>query len=323
MCQFYSPIVNKKLQILDCVEDNDNHETVVDKFKLADDKLQDRDFVRLEIIPEDRDIFNHKISNWVYKVDEINTLPKWYIKNEIKIKKEVYSKLKKIFKEQFLIGGEYKTIDKNIRFVKDVKIGILKSKVGKMCGSSQVGKMYGSSQVSEMLDSSQVGKMCGSSQVGKMYGSSQVGKMWDSSQVGEMYSSSQVGKMYGSSQVGAMYCSSQVGKMYSSSQVGKMCGSSQVGKMYSSSQVGKMWCSSQVGKMYNSSQVGKMYDSSQVGKMYDSSQVGKMWNSSQVGKMLDSNTINVWSKNVKIKEQLNGKSVIIKRYLKNVKVIIK
>jgi len=192
MCQFYSPIVTRELKILDCVEQNDSHEDVIEKYRLKDDKLKNRDFVRLEINPKDDDIFNHKISNWIYREDEIDTLPNWYKKNKDIIKKKCYAKLRKVFKKQFLVGGKYKVINRNVRFLKNVKIEVLRSKVNEMWGSSQVGEMWGSSQVGEMWDSSQVGEMWGSSQVGEMWGSSQVGEMWDSSQVGEMSGNSTV-----------------------------------------------------------------------------------------------------------------------------------
>jgi hypothetical protein len=75
--------------------------------------------------------------------------------------------------------------------------------------------------------------------------------------------------------------------------------------------------------MCGSSQVGKMLDSSQVGKMWDSSQVGEMLDSSQVKEAKGNNTINIWSKDASVIKQSGGKSVVIKRYLKNVKVEIK
>jgi len=196
MCSFYSPIIDRKLKLYDCVEIDDSHETVVEKFKLNDNKLKNRDIVRLEINPLDwnklKARFNQK--DWNYQVDEEGTLPEWYTKNEKKIIQLVFRRLKQLYKKMFVFSGKH-----------TVRSGRLFA-----YGSSQV-KAYGSSQV----------EAYGSSQV-EAYGSSQV-EAWSSSQV-EAYGSSQV-KAYGSSQVEA-WSSSQV-KAWSSSQV-KAYGSSQV-----------------------------------------------------------------------------------------------
>jgi len=212
MCSFYSPIIDRKLKLYDCVEIDDSHETVVEKFKLNDNKLKNRDIVRLEINPLDwnklKARFNQK--DWNYQVDEEGTLPEWYTKNEKKIIQLVFRRLKQLYKKMFVFSGKH-----------TVRSGRLFAN-----GSSQV-KAYGSSQV----------EAYGSSQV-EAYGSSQV-EAWSSSQV-EAYGSSQV-KAYGSSQVEA-WSSSQV-EANGSSQV-EANGSSQV-KAWSSSQV-KAYGSSQV-----------------------------------------------------------------------------
>ena len=165
MCKFFSAIVKRDLEVVHAVEIDDSHESIIKKYKLKDDKLINRDFVRLELTPKDNDVFNHKITNWNYEVDEEGTLPKWYKDKEIEITKRAYKVLRQIFKEQFLIDAEIEELLGNVKYVKNSKINILRGKVG------------------EMWDSSQVGSMSDSSQVGKMWGSSQVGSMWGSSQV--------------------------------------------------------------------------------------------------------------------------------------------
>jgi len=278
MCNFVSLIITKSGKIYgdgsfdshqDLLNQNkDKNEELIEKSNpeySEEENIKAITFALIEVLPKDNDIFNLKSSNWEVKIDQPRKPAWWDSRHE----KKCLTEAKKILKKQVIVGGEYETLDRDVRFIKDAKIKILRSKVGEMRGSSQVGKMQ---------DSSQVGKMWGSSQVGEMWGSSQVGEMW---------------------------------------------GSSQVGKMQGSSQVGKMWDSSQVGKMWDSSQVGKMQDSSQVGKMQDSSQVGKMWDSSQVILASSDNTINIWSKDAVIKELKNGRCVVIKRYLKDVKVEIK
>ena len=204
MCQFLSLVATKSGKIYGDGS-YDSHGEIIKENKdtqLKDDKLPSNNtFARVEVIPKDDNIFNHKIENWEVRVDE-SIKPKWW---NNKLEKKCIERLKEVFKKQFLIGGKYKIINRDIRFIKDVEIEILKSKVGEMYDYSQVGKMYDSSQVGEMYDYSQVGKMYDSSQVGDMYDYSQVGKMYDSSQVGKMWNYSQVGKMWNYSQVGEMY----------------------------------------------------------------------------------------------------------------------
>lgn len=163
MCQFYSCIVDRKLKVYDCVDIcEDSHEVVIEKYKLNDKKLKNRDIVRLEVNP-DYDKLTKRFSqkDWNYKVDEQGTLPAWYVKNEAEIKKLVWKRLRQIYKVYFLFGGEYDELPNDlIILTKDVKIKELKGnqKIGYMCGSSQVGKMCGSSQVGEMWGSSLVTK---------------------------------------------------------------------------------------------------------------------------------------------------------------------
>ena len=174
MCEFFSPIVTRDLKIIHCADIEDSHERVIEKYKLKDDKLENRDFVRLELTSKDENIFNHKIENWDYKEDETDTLPQWYKDNIEEIKKKTYKELLKVFKKQFLIDKTVDVLDTNIRFMNNCKVNILKSQVGEMCGNSQVGGMY---------DNSQVDKIWGNSQVGEMWGSSQVGEMCDSNTI--------------------------------------------------------------------------------------------------------------------------------------------
>jgi primosomal protein N' len=53
-----------------------SHEDIIRTNNLEDNKLKDRDFVRLEIAP--KIIWSKKKADWKFKVDEEKTLPKWY-----------------------------------------------------------------------------------------------------------------------------------------------------------------------------------------------------------------------------------------------------
>ena len=49
---------------------------MVEKFKLKDDSKQPN-FVRVELLPQDNDIFNHDLKNWKLKVDQ-DFKPDWF-----------------------------------------------------------------------------------------------------------------------------------------------------------------------------------------------------------------------------------------------------
>ena len=115
MCQFWSVIVDNKLNLYDAVDINDSHETIISTHYLKDDKIEDREIVRLEVTPDVEKLttrFNKK--HWDYKVDEDKTLPKWYRDNESKIQKMVFDKLHdEIWQKYILVGGEYEELEKN------------------------------------------------------------------------------------------------------------------------------------------------------------------------------------------------------------------
>jgi hypothetical protein len=97
MCKYFSCIVIKDLRVL-WDANNSSHEEVIKKAGLKDDKLQDRDFVRLEMVPNKQGFFTQAEKDWDYKVDEKGTLPEWYSKKEEEIKKKVWLECQKSFK---------------------------------------------------------------------------------------------------------------------------------------------------------------------------------------------------------------------------------
>ena len=77
MCNFWSCILTSDMKVL-WDRDMVNHEKLIAKFHLKNDKLENRDFVCLEISPTN--IRSKRKSDWKYKVDEEGTLPAWYSK---------------------------------------------------------------------------------------------------------------------------------------------------------------------------------------------------------------------------------------------------
>jgi hypothetical protein len=99
MCNFFSAVVVRSGRVLHNAYEDDTHESIIAKHKLKDDKLKDRDFVRVELTPQDADF-----KDWAYKVDEQGTLPKWYSdkanKHETKVRKTLIG--------LFVVEGEHK-----------------------------------------------------------------------------------------------------------------------------------------------------------------------------------------------------------------------
>ena len=74
MCKFMSAIVTKKSIIWDL--DIDSHEDLLAKAGIKDIKI-DPNFVRVELVPTDNDVFNHDIKNWKLHVDQ-DFKPDWF-----------------------------------------------------------------------------------------------------------------------------------------------------------------------------------------------------------------------------------------------------
>ena len=70
----------------DYVMDSNDHQPLVEKLGLRDDKLLDRNFVRIEMLPL-KSLTSTKYEDWEFKVDEEGTLPGWF-EEDIEIWKE-------------------------------------------------------------------------------------------------------------------------------------------------------------------------------------------------------------------------------------------
>jgi len=96
MCKYFSCIATRNLKIV-WDKNKTSHEDLIAKAGLTDDKLKDRDFVRLEFVPKKGTLLSSNQTDWEYKIDEEGTLPEWYIKNEPYIKQEVWKECQKSF----------------------------------------------------------------------------------------------------------------------------------------------------------------------------------------------------------------------------------
>lgn len=96
MCNYFSCLVKRNLEI---VWDGNlsSHEELVKNAGLKDDKLENREFVRLELMPNEQGFFTQKQEDWVFKVDEKETLPAWFLKNQKVIEEKAWKTCKKSF----------------------------------------------------------------------------------------------------------------------------------------------------------------------------------------------------------------------------------
>jgi len=94
MCKFWSCIVDRKGRVWHD-GNSSSHEKAIKMSGLKDDKLEDRDFVRIEINPEK---FTMKMKDWKFKIDEEGTLPEWFTRERKHFRKMCYAELFKYLK---------------------------------------------------------------------------------------------------------------------------------------------------------------------------------------------------------------------------------
>ena len=201
MCKFFSSIVTRQGEVL-YNQFIDSHETLVQIFKLRDDKPMNY-FVRCEFYPQDDNDMGDA-DKYELRVDE-NFIPEWFEE----FRENVTNKMRTIIKNMIvtgdrdcLIGGAY--------ILKNAKVGFLNycrivwasnSTVNEMRDNSTVNKMLDNSTVNEMRGNSTVNEMRGNSTVNQMLGNSTVKEMWGNSTVKEMLGNSTVNKMWDNSTV--------------------------------------------------------------------------------------------------------------------------
>jgi hypothetical protein len=205
MCQFKSAIVLKDRIV--CPLDKDSHTEILEDLGIKDES-HFPNFVRIEMIPSDGDIFNHVITNWNLRVDQ-DFRPEWFdVEKSNKQMKEIY--LPEVFEKRFIVGKEIDEIKEGRWYLKN---GI----VNRLTGNAVIEQMWGSSTVKQMRESSTVNEMRESSTVKQMRESSTVNEMRESSTVKQMWGSSTVKQMWESSTVKQMRESSTVKQMWGSS----------------------------------------------------------------------------------------------------------
>ena len=105
MCNYFSCIIDRHFKV-HWFKDTVRHEDIIERANLKDNKLKDRDFVRIEITPEDVNKVTRNKKDWNFKIDEEETLPSWFTKNQKKAEQKCWYAWKKSIKVNIALGDE-------------------------------------------------------------------------------------------------------------------------------------------------------------------------------------------------------------------------
>jgi len=177
MCRYFSCIVTHDLKV-HWSKSGPNHEAIIAEAKLDDSKLENREFVRIEITPKNVEAITRDAKDWILTVDEPSTIPNWFKKNQKQAEKKCWLAWEESVKIQIALGEEERTVT-------DSYIVLCGSSHAVLCGSSHAelwdsshAVLYGSSHAvlrgsshaelrdsshAELYDSSHA-VLCGSSQ---------------------------------------------------------------------------------------------------------------------------------------------------------------
>ena len=121
MCEFWGCLVTRGGRVV-WDKDTSSHEDLIKQAGLHDVKLEDRDFVRIEVTP--KTIWSKDLKDWEYKVDEKGTLPVWYKAEPDKYEKLVWAEWRKAMAQTLwkLNVARIPQIVKEIKAIKYFKV---------------------------------------------------------------------------------------------------------------------------------------------------------------------------------------------------------
>jgi len=164
MCNFLSAVITKDQILFDYWDDS--HENLIQKHHL-DDRSINPQFVRVELLNKNDDIYDQNVDNWDLKIDQ-DYIPDWFDKDKSEIKMRKI--LKKVHHKVFLINININELTINIRYCKNSTVNVMRrnSTVNVMRGNSTVNEMWENSTVNEMWENSTVNEMLENSTVNVM-----------------------------------------------------------------------------------------------------------------------------------------------------------
>ena len=128
MCNFWSCILTREGKVL-WSEATSSHEEIIKENNLKDNKLIDRDFIRLEVHSKNKiDLFSKNAKNWEFKIDEANTLPEWFLQEQKHWEEIVWISWKKAM-EKSLWKLPLKPVLNFIKSIPKVKFFSMKGKI--------------------------------------------------------------------------------------------------------------------------------------------------------------------------------------------------
>ena len=153
MCQFFSGIITREKTVWDY--DNDSREFLIEKGNL-EDLSKSPDFVWVELIPRDGDVFNHNLKNWYLKIDQ-DFKPDWF--SDEFAAKEMKKAIKQVFKKRFFVDlDEWHIVENKRVFVKNSSVKARENSSVVAWGNSSV-KAWENSSVAVCSDSVKIKKI--------------------------------------------------------------------------------------------------------------------------------------------------------------------
>ena len=77
MCIGKAMIIKKHARYPDYLRDSNSHTDIIKSLNLRDDKLPDRNFVKIECWPK-ASLTSTDITDWEFRIDEVGSLPSWF-----------------------------------------------------------------------------------------------------------------------------------------------------------------------------------------------------------------------------------------------------
>ena len=117
-CQYFSCIITKDFKV-HWSKRTMAHEDLLAELKLEDKKLEERDFVKIEIAPKDVKKVSRSRDDWNYTVDEERTLPNWYDENVVKCQAACWKAWQESVQVNLAVDKEEKTVKDHLFFAYD------------------------------------------------------------------------------------------------------------------------------------------------------------------------------------------------------------
>jgi hypothetical protein len=168
LCEYFSCIITRDLNVHWLKQNPMNHEAIIESTKLDDKKLQDRDFIRIEINPKGPHITRNQ-DDWTLKIDDERTLPEWYEKNVAKATKACWKAWTESVKINLLLNDESVTVTDTFLKLHDSSSAELHDSSRAVLYDSSRALLCGSSRA--VLHDSSSAELCGSSSA-ELYDSS-------------------------------------------------------------------------------------------------------------------------------------------------------